>query len=766
VQPQRANFQDGWFAMSRIFQSLIQSSLGGGYFKNFEAVVVEGNDLWHWFRDNSKDGTPWSHGQRIVDGRVAYPGSIIQSDFDGNFEVVVPCAAAGGGVELIHFFHENADVASPWRQGQRITEAGRMVVGAASIIQSDFGLPDHGNFEVVVPILGDDGRAELRHYFHNNGDVNAPWVKAQVINPPDHTVLGPACLIQSDFGAPNGNFEVAAWVRLPDGRSVLHHYWRTNGDTTSPWMPGQIIAEGVRGPGVIIQSSIGNAPNKNFEVVVPVDASGGGTQLRHFFRWNTNVTDPWLAAQVISELLPPGGAGCIIESSFPGGGLRNFEVLVDECTQSLTAYWHPNEDPSLYWIRHKALFMEPPAASVQTTRRICQVTGEYDRSEWDGTGSPRAAFNRTETAVGLRGTDLGSSFVHNGKIYFLFGDTWRVGVPHNDLDAIAYSSDDDASGGLRLTFLPSPPICNGINQAGFEVPLDGFSYGGAMHVFFSTDHRHVEGGDLMMRSVLATSQDHGRSFDPLVTFSTGKFINVSVEVDQLSREHAQMLGWDEGTDVLWIWASGRYRSSPPYLAVAHLKRLLGVLQDNRERDRISIAKLNTETGPIKYFIGNVEAPRWSQFEHEACPLFCCSEIGELCCRWNPYLDRFVLTYNGADNPGGIVMRTARRPWGGWSSPIVIFDAWWDKSPAEPRGRGYGRFMHVAWNFAQLDHAHDDMWLSGPRVNEWGGVYGPYQIAPLTKGVRGVRSSLYWLMSTWNPYQVMLMTTDIDARQIG
>ena len=45
-----------------------------------------------------------------------------------------PFLAVGGGVELIHFFHENADITSPWRQGQRITEAGRMVVGLSRVL--------------------------------------------------------------------------------------------------------------------------------------------------------------------------------------------------------------------------------------------------------------------------------------------------------------------------------------------------------------------------------------------------------------------------------------------------------------------------------------------------------------------------------------------------------------------------------------------------------------------------------------------------------
>jgi hypothetical protein len=49
-----------------------------------------------------------------------------------------------------------------------------------------------------------------------------------------------------------------------------------------------------------------------------------------------------------------------------------------------------------------------------------------------------------------------------------------------------------------------------------------------------------------------------------------------------------------------------------------------------------------------------------------------------------------------------------------------------------------------------------------RENEAGGVYGPYQIAPLARGESGSWTQLYFTMSTWNPYQVMLMTARLQS----
>jgi hypothetical protein len=41
------------------------------------------------------------------------------------------------------------------------------------------------------------------------------------------------------------------------------------------------------------------------------------------------------------------------------------------------------------------------------------------------------------------------------------------------------------------------------------------------------------------------------------------------------------------------------------------------------------------------------------------------------------------------------------------------------------------------------------------------MYGPYQIPQFSRaGADGVQ--IYFTMSTWNPYQVMLMTVDIPV----
>jgi len=400
----------------------------------------------------------------------------------------------------------------------------------------------------------------------------------------------------------------------------------------------------------------------------------------------------------------------------------------------------------------------PPIRRIAETRKVAQLTGEFDRQGWDGIGAPPFAPNRTESRHRIRGTDLGVSFEHKGRAYFLFGDTWRAprkpDTPYpdpaeRDLDAIAFTSDRDARNGIDLTFLPAPPRIHGptpIPQGGFEVPLDGTSVGGAMYVFFSTDHFRDGQTDLMGRSILARSDNDGLDFGYLYDLSrydlrsAGKFINVSVERTVLNVADATLVGLRPRTEVLWLWGTGRYRASDVYLAV------------------LPLAGLGTMQG-LRYFAGSRGAVAWSQAEADATPIVLTRDAGEISVRWNPFLNRYLLLYNSGQ-PRGILLHSAHKPWGPWSAaPVLAFDPWHADNPNDPNSlAGYGRFMHWPPD-ATHDHVHDDMFvLNRRRGDEWGGEYGPYQIARYTTGARGQWARIYFTMSTWNPYQVMLMTT--------
>src|SRR5262249_22272834 len=300
------------------------------------------------------------------------------------------------------------------------------------------------------------------------------------------------------------------------------------------------------------------------------------------------------------------------------------------------------------------------------------------------------------------------------------------GTPNDDLDAIAFSTDESADDGLELTFPPRPPLVPGIPQGGFNVPLDGVSWNGGMYVFFSTDCRQAGIYALMGRSILARSDNDGADFRLLHEISRYKFINVSAEIVDAEQHELPGAG-----PRLVVFGSGRYRSSDVYLAVKPATSL-------------------TEPGEFLFYSGGINQPQWSLNEDTALPLFGEGCVGELSVRWNPLLESWISLYN-ADWPadrasvGGIVMRQAKHPWGRWSEGEIIFSV----------DDGLGRFMHSP----NADHTQEGFGVD--RSGELAGMYGPYQIPRYSRWTEhGVR--IYFAMSAWNPYQVMLMTAAIPA----
>ena len=497
-----------------------------------------------------------------------------------------------------------------------------------------------------------------------------------------------------------------------------------------PWMRGQRITgdhDNVAGPGCIIESAFGTGQHGRFEVVVPLHLKDGSIELRHFFRGNSDADAPWTRAQFVTQSCA--GLGGIIQSSFDSAGHGNFEVLVDECRAAVVHYWHPNTHLEESWIRTDCFTtLEPHPRLTHRAQKITQLTGEFDREGWDGTGKPKFSLNRTESGFGIIGADLGSSFAHQGRLWFLFGDTWRVGhgTPNDDLDSMAFCTNNNADQGLELTFLPRPPLVPGITQAAFEVPLDGVSWNNNMYVFFSTDRRQAGIYALMGRSVLARSDNNGLDFTLLHEISRYKFINVSTTIVD-AQEH----GLPGHGPQLVIFGSGRYRSSDVYLAVKPAANI-------------------EEPGGLLFYAGGLEKPQWSRDEDSAVPLFGEGCVGELSVRWNPLLNAWTCLYN-ADWPadrssvGGIVMRWAPRPYGPWSRGDIAFSV----------DDGLGKFMHLP----NVDHTQEGFDID--RSADLGGMYGPYQIPHYTRhSDNGVR--IYFTMSAWNPYQVMLMTLEIPT----
>lgn len=354
--------------------------------------------------------------------------------------------------------------------------------------------------------------------------------------------------------------------------------------------------------------------------------------------------------------------------------------------------------------------------------KISQVIGEHDRER----NVP--ADNRTESRYGLYGTDLGASFEHEGRMVFLFGDTWAVDGKYTedrpvDGDAIAWSNDKDPDDGLTLDFVTASDgkykavQIPGVSLKGFEVPNGGFSLDGYMYGIYTTDAKVSPTDTVMGRSVLARSKD-AKDWSLVYSLSRNKFINVAPWVVDAAKHPG--LPVKTGKAVLF-WASGtEYRRSNPHLACIPASEI-------------------TNHQAIQYWNGG----RWSHSESEAKPLFEDPTIGELSVAWCDPLKKWIMLYN-TGNPRGIVFRVAEKPWGPWTDSKVLFDA----------QTGYGKFMHISYKDKRVDNVQDP-W----RPDEYGGEYGPYMIPRFFKKIpNGAR--IYFLMSTWNPYTVVLMRADL------
>jgi len=379
----------------------------------------------------------------------------------------------------------------------------------------------------------------------------------------------------------------------------------------------------------------------------------------------------------------------------------------------------------------------PTPPKLSSAIKVIQLTGDIDKE----TG--KETLNQTGKRFGIYGTDLGVSFIHNGRLYFLFGDTNRrdpdTGLPASafpgedfneeltDLDAIAYTTSDRAYNGITLTFNSDYPHVDDIVQLTGEHPIEGISLDKDMFVFFTTD---LQSDELVpTRTVLAKSTDEGIYFGKtLYTLSTSKFIHISCEV--IDNEKINGLPTNSGKGLL-IWGSSVHRKSDIFLAHMPLNEI-------------------TNKSSIRYFAGFASADSkkilWKINEEESKPLFKAECIGELSVRWNYYLNKWIMLYNCDHcNTKGIVIRLADAPWGDWSSPKIIFD---------PKD-GYGKFIHVPGNDNIYDKGRD-------RHFDWGAVYGPYQITPYSTGIKYRYTKIYFTLSTWNPYQVIQMSAIITS----
>lgn len=143
---------------------------------NFEAVLLQGNNLVHYYRDNSANGGEKWSSTKVISSKATAPGSIIQSSYTtpngpGNFEVVVL-----EGHNLVHYYRDNSSKGGEaWGGGTVISSK---ATGPGIVVQTSYSTPNApGNLEVIVP----EGGNYVHYWRDDSSSGGQKWSSGDVI---------------------------------------------------------------------------------------------------------------------------------------------------------------------------------------------------------------------------------------------------------------------------------------------------------------------------------------------------------------------------------------------------------------------------------------------------------------------------------------------------------------------------------------------------------------------------------------------------------
>lgn len=379
--------------------------------------------------------------------------------------------------------------------------------------------------------------------------------------------------------------------------------------------------------------------------------------------------------------------------------------------------------------------------------------------------------NDTHFRANLRGTDLGIPVAHDGSLYFFFGDTaglrgiWPFG-PESLPDAVGVISHaaakatpsalctdlrflvgsaaasvgraadpriqrDFAAGSMTpppghslAEYIHNPAGPRGANAfphlpGDFEVPSGAFSYGGSIYVFYTT----VDSPSVveMKGSYLARWTSPSPSGSPAYQILygvdqrfdgsgalRGDFINIASVV---------------AGDYVYLFGSGKYRASTVHLA------------------RKKLATLSTAGGFERF---DAATKTWrAANDATAKPIITTPAVGELSVQYFPNLGRWAMTtqeFTAGKNQ--IVARFADTPEGPWSPAQAI------ASLADPAFRS--KYCCIGDECAGERLFHCDR----------AGFYAPYML-PDAELRKDASFTIDFVMSTWDPYNVALMSASFD-----
>ncbi|MHA3019250.1 DUF4185 domain-containing protein [Mycobacterium sp. BMJ-28] len=385
-------------------------------------------------------------------------------------------------------------------------------------------------------------------------------------------------------------------------------------------------------------------------------------------------------------------------------------------------------------------FPTPGQQLSPSTSFVDWVTGNY---------APNDTFNR----FGIWGTDVGTMWdngiaddpttpINEHQVLIAFGDTF--GGPNMTgtwrLNTLFRSSDTTLSNGMSIpdgqwlngnmfggsplwgeTYarqiilperLPSglPGGVTLIPTAGISVPTPGTKYGATQYLSFMSVKQWGAAGQWTTNySAIAYSEDNGENW-----YISPKSVRTNFGGNARFQQAALVRPGD-GYVYSYGTPNGRQGS-------AYVSRVL-------EKDILDATKYEFYSKGSKggiFGIGAYAAGWYKNDPSKASPVFgqekgACgiakpgNQVSEMSVQYNQTLNKYVVLH--ADQFNNIIMRTSDSPEGTWSAPTVLMS------------------------------------------QQNGGIYAP-MLHPWSPSTVGTGTDLYWNLSLWSEYNVMLMKTDL------
>ncbi len=307
---------------------------------------------------------------------------------------------------------------------------------------------------------------------------------------------------------------------------------------------------------------------------------------------------------------------------------------------------------------------------------------------------------------------------------------------------------------------------SGEGLGNFRTPSGAFDYNGSLYMLYITKMQEGK-PHLALQSIMAKSDqphtqwgpNHPPTFHRLYTVSSHPPVgDVSNPGQEENGTGKFMFNPVVVLDSATVSSAGLTQGLPPALQKAPKVVFVFGSSWKYNRSNLYLAAFNAsdvEAGTSKwfYFSGrNGTANTWSNDEKVAAPLLVGSpNVGNHSVVWNAAMHSFVAMY------GNILAATAPAPWGPWSAPMVVLGP------------------NSEWETALIHHSGQDpivrnvVPVHGPAgkvldlsKDTKGVAYGPYLFDQSTKNPDG-SVTVYFTMSTWNPYEVYLVSTTFKSQ---